>query len=58
MPLFKIHTARKVFDTNNYALYQACLISGVIQSGGRYLDVKYIEVLQTNDTYKKEYPRG
>lgn len=58
MPFFKIHTARKVFETNNYVQYQACLNSGVIASCGRYLDVKYIEVLQTNDTYKKVYPIG
>ena len=57
MALFKIHTARKVFDTDSYAQYRACYESGVIPSGGRYLDVKYIEVLQTNGTYKTEYPK-
>ncbi len=57
MALFRIHTARKVFDTDSYAQYHACSVSGVIPSGGRYLDVKYIEVLQTNGTYKTEYPK-
>ena len=57
MPLFKIHTARKVFETNEYALYHACYVSGVIASGGRYLNVKYIEVLKTDGTYRKELPR-
>lgn len=58
MALFRIHTARKVFDTDSYAQYHACSVSGVIPSGGRYLDVKYIEVLQTNGTYKTEYPKS
>ena len=57
MPFFKIHTARKVFETNNYAQYQACLNSGVIASVGRYLDVNYIEVLRYDDTYRTEYPK-
>jgi len=58
MALFKIHTARKVFETDSYAQYQAYSVSGVILSGSNYLDVKYIEVLQTNGTYKTEYPRN
>ena len=57
MPLFKIHTARLVFETDWYAKYQACLISGVIESCGHYLRVKYIEVLKTDGTYRKELPR-
>lgn len=58
MPLFKIHTARKTVNTDSYAQYHACLVSGVIESNGRYLDVKYIEVLKTDGTYRTEYPRG
>jgi hypothetical protein len=57
MALFRIHTARKVFDTNYYAQYHACFVSGVIESNGKYLPVKYIEVLQSDGTYRKEYPR-
>ena len=56
MPLFKIHTARKTIETDEWVLYNACKRSGVIESNGRYLNVKSIEVLQTNDTYKTEYP--
>lgn len=56
MALFRIHTARKVFETNFYAQYHACLFSGVIKSKGHYLPVKYVEVLQTDGTYRKEYP--
>ena len=57
MALFKIHTSRKVFETNYYSQYHACFVSGVIESNGQYLPVKYIEVLQTNGTYRKEYPK-
>ena len=57
MAFFKIHTARKVFETDSYTQYCACCVSGVIASGGRYLDVKYIEVEQTDGTYKTVYPR-
>ena len=55
--MFKIHTARKVFETDNFIQYQACYISGVIESCGHYLPVKYIEVEQTDGTYKKILPR-
>ena len=47
-----------VFETDWVAQYYACKESGVIENRGHFLRVKYIEVLQTNDTYKKEYPRG
>ena len=57
LPLFRIHTARLVFETDWYAQYQACLISGVIENRGHFLNVKYIEVLKTDGTYRKEYPR-
>ena len=57
MAFFKIHTARKVICTDSYAQYHASLVSGVTPSNGRYLDVKYIEVEQTDGTYKKEYPQ-
>ena len=45
------------FETDWYALYQACLISGVIESRGHYLRVKSIEVLKTDGTYRTEYPK-
>lgn len=57
MPLFRIHTARKMFETNNYSMYQACLWSGVIENNGHFLNVKKIEILKTDGTYRTEYPR-
>ena len=56
MPLFKIHTARMVFETDWVAKYNACKVSGVIENRGHFLPVKYIEVLKTDGTYRIEYP--
>ena len=56
MPLFKIHTARMTVETDRWELYNACRRSGVIESRGHYLNVKYIEVLKTDGTYRKELP--
>ena len=57
MPLFKIHTARLVFETDWIAQYYACKESGVIENRGHFLRVKYIEVLKTDGTYRTEYPK-
>lgn len=57
MPLFKIYTARKVFESDSYAQYQACLLSGVIENNGHFLNVKKIEILKTDGTYRTEYPK-
>lgn len=57
MPLFKIHTARITVETDRWALYNACIRSGVIENRGHFLRVKYIEVLKTDGTYRTEYPK-
>lgn len=57
MPLFKIHTARITVETDRWELYNACLHSGVIESRGHFLRVKYIEVLKTDGTYRIERPK-
>ena len=44
MTTYRIHTARKVITTDQRAMFGACYYSGVVESNGHYLPVKYIEV--------------
>lgn len=57
MAKYRIHTARKVIETDWDNMYTACWWSGVVESNGHYLPVKYIEVEQADGTYLEVYPR-
>ena len=57
MATYRIHTARKVITTENQALFGACYYSGVIESCGKYLPVKYIEVDYGDGDVETIYPK-
>ena len=57
MAIYRIHTARKVITTDQRAMFGACYYSGVVESNGRYLSVKYIEVEYCDGTTEKIIPK-
>ena len=57
MATYRIHTARKVITTENRAMFGACYYSGVIESNGHYLPVKYIEVDYGDGDVETIYPK-
>ena len=57
MATYRFHTARKVITAENRALFGACYYSGVIESCGKYLPVKYIEVDYGDGDVETIYPK-
>lgn len=57
MATYRIHTARKVITSDSRALFGACYYSGVVESNGHYLPVKYIEVDYGDGDVETIYPK-
>ena len=57
MATYRIHTARKVITTDQLAMFGACYYSGVVESNGHFLPVKYIEVDNGDGDVETIYPK-